>query len=374
MRRESHSSPREPDSDASAAQSAAEWVARRDRGLSAEQQERLAEWKDADPRNATELERMGAAWKSLDGVRGVSELEAMADMIVARSRRRQARERAGRLWALAFAAAAAVAVGIFTWRSIEPQPPVLLDTTSKNYRVLASTAQRMLLPDGSVAELNGTSRVEVDFTATERRVRLTEGEAHFVVAKNPERPFYVSAGPVTVRAVGTAFNVRLASEVVEVLVTEGKVKLENASIDSTAPAAAHPTAVPDGYASGAASRDEPDEAALVAGQRAVINRSAGAPATPVQIGQMGRSEIDEALGWQSTRLVFNNTPLSEVVEGFNRYNSHRLTIGDPEVRNRTLTGVFRADNVEGFVRLLRHSIDVKAELRTPTETVLLTAR
>ena len=36
--------------------------------------------------------------------------------------------------------------------------------------------------------------------------------------------------------------------------------------------------------------------------------------------------------------------------------------------------VFRADNLEGFVRLLRHSIDVKAELRTPTETVLLPVR
>jgi transmembrane sensor len=92
------------------------------------------------------------------------------------------------------------------------------------------------------------------------------------------------------------------------------------------------------------------------------------------IGTMERIEIAEALGWQSTRLVFNNTPLEEAVAGFNRYNAHQLTIGDPAIRKRTLIGTFRADNREAFVRLLRHSVDVKAELRTSSETVLLPVR
>jgi len=72
--------------------------------------------------------------------------------------------------------------------------------------------------------------------------------------------------------------------------------------------------------------------------------------------------------------VFNNTPLHEVVAGFNEYNAHRLTIGDSRIRGRILTGVFRADNLDGFVRLLRASLDVKAEQRTSHETVLLPAR
>src|SRR5205085_148439 len=45
--------------------------------------------------------------------------------------------------------------------------------------------RRVDLPDGSVIQLNTDSAVEVRYEAAERRVRLTRGEAHFTVAKNP---------------------------------------------------------------------------------------------------------------------------------------------------------------------------------------------
>ncbi len=354
-----------------AAQTAADWVVRRDGGLTAAERRALGEWQGADSHHAAELARMESAWRSLDGLGDAAELQAMADGVMHRARARQRRGWMLGLGATMFAAAAALVVGFVGWRNFEAESPVLLDSANKNYRVLASSVQRMILPDGSVAELNGASRIEVDYTPTARHVRLTEGEAHFIVAKNPERPFFVSAGAVTVRAVGTAFNVRLASEVIEVLVTEGQVKLEPAAPVAAARAGTTATPTPPASASSAGEASGPD---LVAGQRAVISRAAGATPATAAVGEVDRAGIDEALGWQSTRLVFNNTPLSEVVEGFNRCNPHRLTIGDPSIRDRTLTGVFRADNVEGFARLLRHSIDVKAELRTPTETVLLRIR
>jgi transmembrane sensor len=219
--------------------------------------------------------------------------------------------------------------------------------------------QRNTLADGSVAELNGTSRIEVDYSAAERRVRLVEGEAHFVVEKDPDRPFFVTAGTVIVRAVGTAFNVRLESATVEVLVTEGKVKLEQSG-SATTPVAdsSFVEATP----------------SLIQGQRAVINLVRVDAPAKVEINEVNPSEMTDALGWQSTRLVFNNTPLDEVIAGFNQYNTHRLTLGDARLRGRTLTGVFRADNLDGFVRLLQASVDVKAAPRTPTETVLLPVR
>ena len=359
-----------PQADA-AAQAAADWVVRRDRGLTAEEGRALGEWRGADAQHAAELARMEAAWRSLDGMGGAAELQAMADAVVIRARARQRRSRMLGLQVAVLAAAAAVVAGFVSWSNFNAESPVLLDTANKNYRVLASSLQRTILPDGSVAELNGASRIEVEYSPHARHVRLTEGEAHFVVAKNPDRPFFVSAGAVTVRAVGTAFNVRIASEVIEVLVTEGQVKLESSKPSAGAPETGNdarptPSVAPAGTPVAGTE--------LVAGQRAVISRAEGASPASAAVGEVDRAGIDEALGWQSTRLVFNNTPLSEVVEGFNRCNAHRLTIGDPSIRDRALTGVFRADNIEGFVRLLRHSIDVKAELRTPTETVLLRIR
>ncbi len=344
------------------ARAAADWVARCDRGLTPTETATLARWRAADPRHEAAWERAGAAWHGLDRVGDVAALEAMADGIVAKARARQRRRRIGRVFFAATGLAAAIAVAAAGWQRFGPAEAPAPRPLPENVRVLASTLRTEVLPDGSIAELNGASRIAVDFTATERRVRLLEGEAHFIVEKNPARPFFVTAGPVAVRAVGTAFNVRLAAGEIEVLVTEGKVKLEQSAAE---PAPGPNAATPAG--SGAA------EPALVAGQRAVIDRAAGV-AAPVAVGDVVRAEIDEALGWQGTRLVFSATPLDEVVDAFNRYNRHRLTLGDARLAERTLTGTFRADNVEGFLRLARQMVDVKAEPRTPGETVLLPAR
>jgi len=172
--------------------------------------------------------------------------------------------------------------------------------------------------------------------------------------------------------------VRLATGAIEVLVTEGRVKLEQASAGAMPVAGPAAGSESSSAESGAAAGTGPRgagaaEPSLVAGQRAVIDRAAGVSA-PVAVGEVVRAEIDEALGWQGTRLVFSATPLDEVVAAFNRYNRHRLTLGDTRLAERTLTGTFRADNVDGFLRLARQIVDVKAEPRTPTETVLLPAR
>lgn len=335
---------------------AGEWVARCDRGLSPREEAEFATWR-AEPRNAAELARMQSTWGKLDRLDRDPALNTLADAVLARAQQRRRRRSVARMVTFASAAAAAVACGFLGWRQIAPPPRAIVQLPKENYRVLASTVQRTTLPDGSEAELNGDSRIAVDYSDTARRVTLLSGEAHFVVAKNPERPFYVTAGPVTVRAVGTAFNVRLAVEKIEVLVTEGKVQLQHEEGGD----------VPAEASAGAA--------ALVVGQRAVISRTAAAKRKPeVAVDEMGRAEIEDELGWQSTRLVFNNTPLDEVIEGFNRYNRQRLTLGDPRLKQRSLTGVFRADNLEGFIRLLRASVDVKAEAREDGETVLLPAR
>ena len=94
----------------------------------------------------------------------------------------------------------------------------------------------------------------------------------------------------------------------------------------------------------------------------------------IYLETVGRAEMEKALGWQNTRLEFQDTPLDEAIAGFNRYNTRQLTLGDPALRRRRLSGTFRADNLEGFLRVVRFTVDVKAEVRTPAETVLLPIR
>jgi len=65
----------------------------------------------------------------------------------------------------------------------------------------------------------------VDFSQAARNVHLIRGEALFVVERDSARPFTVTAGDTTVRALGTQFNVRRRAEGADVAVVEGAVQV-----------------------------------------------------------------------------------------------------------------------------------------------------
>jgi transmembrane sensor len=66
------------------------------------------------------------------------------------------------------------------------------------------------LPDGSRITLDADSVLNVQMLPDRRSLQLARGEAYFEVAKDAARPFLVRAGGAVVRAVGTAFDVRMS--------------------------------------------------------------------------------------------------------------------------------------------------------------------
>ncbi len=340
---------RVPQSDADVANAASVWLARHDRGLSAAETRDFGCWLDADPRHAVEFARLQGEWGSFDLIQADSELVAQARRLDDATRpvlRRRPLRRAWSGWQAA-SAAVVVLVGLAWWS----RPAATPIASTQAYEVLPSSARALSLADGSRVELRGTSEVAVDFTPAERRVRLLRGEAHFTVTSNPTRPFIVDAGTVAVRAVGTAFNVRLDSAAVELLVTEGKVQLE----------------APPPYALGLS----PYGPTLVSsGERVAVPLGGAVEKPAVEVVPVLPSEADQMLSWQTTRLVFNRTPLGEAVEAFNRHGTLRLELGDASLRGRLLGGTFSADNAGGFVRLLEQGEDIRAEHRDDGTTVL----
>ena len=92
------------------------------------------------------------------------------------------------------------------------------------------------LADGSTVDLNARSRVRIEFSKKERRVDLLDGQALFQVTKDKNRPFIVSSGDATVRAVGTQFDVYRRTNSTTVTVLEGRVAVySTAHVESTAP-------------------------------------------------------------------------------------------------------------------------------------------
>ncbi len=325
-------------SDEEVALAASGWIVRHNRGLTAEEQDEFSSWLAADPRHGEWWAKRRQAWAEFDVLtewRPEHSAEPNPDLLAAPRGRR--RRRLKWIVPVTLALAAGVAVALIVLR---PAP------AGKNVPVIAAAAgyESRALDDGTVVELNGGAEIEVRFTAAERRVRLVRGEAHFQVAKNPIRPFVVEAGGVAVRAVGTAFNVLLGSQAVDVLVTEGRVR-----VDPPATAAAVNVA--------------PD---ISAGQRVVVSLSGGA--APV-VTTVSDEEIARRLAWQPRLLDFSATPLEEVAAEFNRRNRTQLVLADPALRAMPIVASFRSDNLDGFVRMLEISAGVSAE-RTGDMVVL----
>jgi len=318
---------------------AALWVVRLERGLTAAEQDAFLDWLRADSHHGEALTQQKAGWTRLDlladwrpmhGARPNRDLLAPSPRgVVSRGWRHAA-------WFIpgALAAAAAVALGVFFSR---PENP--MDATIAPGQI--ALIERRTLADGSVIELNRGAELRVNFSAGERHIELSRGEAHFQVAKDPKRPFTVRAGTVTVRAVGTAFNVQRRTASVDVVVTEG-------TVDVRTPKPAHP-----------GEREAVEAARVEAGHRCVVSLAPDAAPAVVAVTPEDTARL---LAWQPTVLDFAEAPLSAIIAEFNRRNApFQISVDDPALADLPLSASLRSDNVEGFLRLLEGGFGLEVE-------------
>ena len=86
---------------------------------------------------------------------------------------------------------------------------------------------KVVLPDGSEVVLNAESTIEFPtaFQSGRRWVKL-KGEAYFKIVRNDEAPFIVTSDQLSVRVLGTEFNMKsYASETARVALIKGKVEV-----------------------------------------------------------------------------------------------------------------------------------------------------
>lgn len=345
--------PDRPDSPFDAAHldhEAAAWLIKRDRGFTPAEQDEFFEWLAADPRHGECFSRHQETWRELNGLaewRPEHSAEPNPDLLARPVR-------GPRVWfrrprrAMILAAVAAAACLAVVFSLVLPSRPVPAP-------VAIATCEQRTLEDGTVIELNRGAEIKVAYTAGERRVTLVRGEALFTVAKNPARPFIVDAAGVAVRAIGTAFNVRLQQGQVEVLVTEGLVTVD------------HPVTAPAGATTPAAAASVPS-AFVAAGQHAVVSLAANDPVP--QVTEVTPAQAADLLAWQPRLLDFDSAALALVVDAFNRHNRDlRLVLADPALSAIPIVASIRSDNVEGFVRLLEQTAGIRAERRGDTLTL-----
>lgn len=290
---------------------AADWATRLDAdALGAADQIALNDWLAGDSR------RQGALWRA----RAVMTL--MVDPVSEAKAHQTPAKLDRRVLLGGFGLAAAVAAGVVL-------TPVL---SRQRYRTLVGEIRRVPLADGSMAAINTDTTLDVRFQKAERAVTLDRGEAWFQVAKDRARPFVVAAGDIRVQAVGTAFSVRRKAGGAEVRVTEGVVEVWS-----------------DKGAGGQRRR-------VVAGEQVFVSDQAGA-SSPVK----RPLEMDRALSWRDGQIVLDGDTIAAAAAEFNRYNSRKIVIVDPDLEGRTVVGWFRTNEPESFAEAVgvAHGAGVK---------------
>lgn len=236
----------------------------------------------------------------------------------------------------------AAAVGLTAW----------IAQTRNTYSTDIGEQRSITLVDGSTVELNSRSKLRIDFSENERTVILLQGQALFHVSKDARRPFIVASDTARVRAVGTQFDVYRKISGTTVTVLEGKV-----SVGSVEESGAKPGGLPnDPLRSDSvpkASKNAAESVVLLnAGEQVIVTAKAAIPAKPKAIN------VATATAWTQGKLIFDETPLTEAAEEFNRYNTKRVIIDDPSLETFHVRGTFSATNPERLAEFLRQRFGV----------------
>lgn len=161
-----------------------------------------------------------------------------------------------------------------------------LISDKKSFTKVASTnaVEQVILPDGTVVDLNVGSQLEFpkSFDGETRLVKL-QGEAFFDVVRNEEKPFVIETDQLDVRVLGTSFNVKAYKDDVmsEVTVSSGMVRVDAKQGDQ--------------------------KIILEAGDAADFNASA-------KILEKRSVASTNYKSWKTLEIEFDDTPLNEIID------------------------------------------------------------
>lgn len=330
----------------SADEAAAYWVMRLDApDCTPADRAAFEKWRAARKSHANAYAAARRGLAVVDQHLGSGELAALGERVFEETRRSRW---TGYRWAGA-GLAACVLIGISLHREIAFEPDVaVLPHLDPTFETAVGERSTVVLPDDSIVTLNTDTLLEVRFAegSDVRRVVLQRGQAHFDVETDP-RPFEVLAGGRRIEALGTAFDVRLDTELgVLVTLLEGSVAIDGDGVRH---------AVEDSQSSGS---DAPSNAGPV--PPTVLQAGEQLIARPDEPQQVVAVDVERVVGWREGRLVFRDDPLREVVREINRYSTRKLYIDDERLEDIQIGGVFKAGSTESFVAAVEEFYPVEA--------------
>jgi transmembrane sensor len=293
------------------------------------------------------MSRVERVWQAVGDHASAPELIAMRTQALARLRRANAHrwldDGAGggrRGWTRAAALVVATLLLGVAWQlSPYGYAPGRYETGTGEQRVLD-------LEDGSRVALDAQTRIRVRYTDDVRMIQLTEGQAQFSVAHDPQRPFRVQAGGHTIVALGTTFSVEYVDEQVRVAMIEGRVLV-------TVVKAGEPEAPSGSPDTGAGRATE-----LTAGEGLRVRDDGETTFIP-------NANVAAATAWRQGKVIFDSEPLSEAARRLNRYSRLQVVIDDPQLAQLSVSGIFEVGDSREFVHVMESYLRLEADYSEP---------
>ncbi len=230
-----------------------------------------------------------------------------------------------RRWLLSGIAAAVLLVVVaYAWLFVgnTEAPAVSLSTTTGG--------QNVTVGDGSQIWVNNHSTLSYpqEFKDDKRAVEL-EGEAFFNVTRDTSRPFIITTQNITVRVLGTSFNVKSYPEDEEIVVTlaTGKVRVE---------------------ANGTELDIKPGEQLRYHKQSGNFTTVAANP--------------DDASAWREGWLVFNSITLAEIATTLERWYGVQVIIEDEALKKMKVTLKRKDETLLNVLDIISFTTGVEYEM------------
>lgn len=208
-----------------------------------------------------------------------------------------------------------------------------------------------MLTDGSRVILNTDSEVRIQFTADKRRLYLLRGQAFFDVAHDADRPFIVYANGQRVTALGTQFDVRITEKDVQVILLEGKVKIDELIIPDAADTENQSVPVP------------VKSVELAPGQKFSSLESEAETAD--------ETVIENVRNWKKGLINYSGEPLADVVAELNRYSVRQIKLADPAIGKLGISGTLKTGSIDQQAVKLAAIYDLRVATDPQTQTLVI---
>lgn len=292
--------------------------------LTPPEQADLAAWLAQSAEHRLVAQQVDQAWELSGGFTSEVDFDADADFerlerrIAAAERPEAKRVALPRRWMAIAAALVLLLAATWVFRQNLPGQEELGQFATTD----TPAAQSVALADGSKVWLNAGSslRFFTDTKGGERRVAL-KGEAFFEVAKNPEKPFVVQTELGEVTVLGTSFNVKAdsAEPKLEVNVSTGVVRLQPAHSQQ--------------------------QLVLKANETGIFDQAKGSLVKAV-------GAANNTAAWHTGRLVFENTPLQEVLRQLSALHGVALSASGEAIEQCPLTVTFDKTTLDAALQTL----------------------